>query len=130
MPATNAPHPQRPHPGSAPPRGTGWRTLILSAAYFFLILTAYYMLRPIRETMAIEKGADKLPWLMTATLVAMLVANPLYALLVSRMPRRRFVPAAQPGWQPPTGTPEWPPLLDDDPILADFLAACGNAAAH
>jgi len=52
------------------------------------------MLRPIRETMAIEKGADKLPWLMTATLVAMLVANPLYALLVSRLPRRRFVPAA------------------------------------
>lgn len=42
----------------------------------------------------------------------------------------RFVPAAQPGWQPPTGTPEWPPLLDDDPILADFLAACDNAAAH
>jgi hypothetical protein len=39
----------------------------------------------------------------------------------------RFVPAAQPGWQPPTGMPEWPPLLDDDPILADYLAACGRA---
>jgi AAA family ATP:ADP antiporter len=94
MPAMNAPLPGSPQPDSAPPRGAGWRTLLLSAAYFFLVLTAYYMLRPIRETMAIEKGADKLPWLMTATLVAMLVANPLYALLVSRLPRRRFVPAA------------------------------------
>jgi len=94
MSATNPHRPDASESGSAPPRGTGWRALLLSAAYFFLILTAYYMLRPIRETMAIEKGADKLPWLMTATLVAMLVANPLYALLVSRLPRRRFVPAA------------------------------------
>ncbi len=50
------------------------------------------MLRPIRETMAIERGADKLPWLMTATLGVMLLANPVYAFLVSRFPRRRFVP--------------------------------------
>ena len=92
MPETHpAPH-ESPGPGRE--RHAGCRTLLLSAGYFFLILTAYYMLRPIRETMAIEKGADKLPWLMTATLGAMLVANPLYALLVSRMPRRRFVPAA------------------------------------
>ncbi|MBI1302976.1 MAG: MFS transporter [Phycisphaera sp.] len=94
MSASNTHLPGAPQPGSAPPRVAGWRALLLSAAYFFLILTAYYMLRPIRETMAIERGADKLPWLMTATLVAMLVANPLYALLVSRLPRRRFVPAA------------------------------------
>ncbi len=66
--------------------------LLLAAAYFFFILTSYYMLRPIRETMAIERGADKLPWLMTATLGVMLLANPAYAFLVSRFPRRHFVP--------------------------------------
>lgn len=69
-----------------------WKVLLLSAAYFFFILSSYYMLRPIRETMAIERGADKLPWLMTATLFAMLLANPAYAFLVSRFPRRKFVP--------------------------------------
>ena len=69
-----------------------WRAVVVSGAYFFFILTSYYMLRPIRETMAIERGADKLPWLMTATLLAMLAANPAYAYLASRMPRRRFIP--------------------------------------
>lgn len=84
------------HPGSPDAGGfTGgvpWRVLLLAAAYFFFILTSYYMLRPIRETMAIERGADKLPWLMTATLVVMLLVNPAYAFLVSKFPRRRFVP--------------------------------------
>lgn len=74
--------------------GVPWGVLVVAAAYFFCALTSYYMLRPIRETMAIERGADKLPWLMTATLGAMLLANPLYAFLVSRFPRRRFVPLA------------------------------------
>jgi putative glutamine amidotransferase len=39
-------------------------------------------------------------------------------------PSRRFFPADTPGWQPPAGVPGVPSLLDDDPILADFLAAC------
>ena len=41
----------------------------------------------------------------------------------------RFAPAAKPGWQAPTGAPELPPLLDDDSILMDFLAACASPAA-
>jgi AAA family ATP:ADP antiporter len=49
-------------------------------------------MRPVRETMGIARGADKLPLLMTGTLVAMLAANPLFARLVSRLPRRRFIP--------------------------------------
>ncbi|MBL8760671.1 MAG: MFS transporter [Phycisphaerae bacterium] len=86
--------PDLPHPPDAGgfSGGVPWKVLLLSAAYFFFILTSYYMLRPIRETMAIERGADKLPWLMTATLVVMLLVNPVYAFLVSRFPRRKFVP--------------------------------------
>jgi AAA family ATP:ADP antiporter len=45
-----------------------------------------------REAFGIARGADKLPWLMTGTLLAMLAANPLYAALVSRVPRRQFIP--------------------------------------
>jgi AAA family ATP:ADP antiporter len=66
----------------------GWAT-----AYFFLLLLSFYLLRPLREAMGIARGADKLPWLMTGTLLAMLLANPLYAAMVSRWPRRRFLPA-------------------------------------
>jgi AAA family ATP:ADP antiporter len=68
------------------------RILAWAAAYFFFLLMSYYLLRPMREAFGIARGADKLPWLMTATLAAMLLANPLYAALVSRVPRRRFIP--------------------------------------
>jgi AAA family ATP:ADP antiporter len=68
------------------------RAVLWSAAFHFCLLGGYYMLRPVREAFGIERGADRLPWLMTATLVAMLLVNPLFAALVSRVPRRRFVP--------------------------------------
>lgn len=41
---------------------------------------------------------------------------------------KHFAPAAQPGWQPPVGLRDVPALLDDDPLLRDFVAACGAAA--
>jgi AAA family ATP:ADP antiporter len=67
--------------------------LLWSTATFFLLLFGYYLLRPVREAMGIARGADKLPWLMTGTLVVMALANPAFAALVSRLPRRRFIPA-------------------------------------
>ncbi|MBI4913798.1 MAG: MFS transporter [Acidobacteria bacterium] len=68
--------------------------LLLSGGYFFLLLLGYYLLRPMRETFGIARGADNLPWLMSGTLVAMLAVNPLFGALVSRFPRRRFIPGA------------------------------------
>jgi AAA family ATP:ADP antiporter len=68
------------------------RSLLLAGGYFFFLLFSFYLLRPVRETMGIARGADKLPWLMTGTMLAMFLANPLHAAIVSRMPRRRFIP--------------------------------------
>jgi AAA family ATP:ADP antiporter len=68
--------------------------LLWSALYFFLLLFGFYLLRPVREAIGIARGADKLPWLMTGTLLAMVLANPVFATLVSRLPRRRFIPLA------------------------------------
>jgi AAA family ATP:ADP antiporter len=68
--------------------------LLWSTAYFFLLLFGFYLLRPVREAIGIARGADKLPWLMTGTLLAMALANPVFATLVSRLPRRRFIPYA------------------------------------
>ncbi len=65
--------------------------VLLSAAYFFCILSAYYVIRPIRDEMGVAGGVENIPWLFTATLVAMLVAHPLFASIVSRWPRKRFV---------------------------------------
>jgi len=62
--------------------------------WFFCLLLAYYVLRPVRDTLGVEQGIDGLPWLFTATFVVMLLAVPLYSALVARMGRRRLVPIA------------------------------------
>jgi AAA family ATP:ADP antiporter len=68
------------------------KALALSAAYFFFVLLSYYLLRPVRETFGIQRGWEVLPLLMTGTLLVMLLANPLYTWLVSKTPRKQFIP--------------------------------------
>ena len=77
-------------------RATGVRpdeavTVLLSAAYFFLILSAYYVLRPIRDAMGVAGGPENLKWLFTATATVMLLLHPVFAAIVARWTRRRFV---------------------------------------
>ncbi len=59
--------------------------------YFFFLLCGYYVLRPVRDEMAIEGGVQHLPWMMTATFVALLVAAPLFGWLSARVPRDRLL---------------------------------------
>lgn len=66
--------------------------LVWSSAYFFFVLSAYYVIRPIRDEMGVAGGVERLAWLFTGTLAGMLLLHPLYARLVARLPRRRFVP--------------------------------------
>src|SRR5213080_4786400 len=70
------------------------RALWLGFIFNFLILTGYYILRPIRDSIAAGNRLETLPWMFTATLVAMLIANALFAAIVARMPRRKFIPLA------------------------------------
>jgi ATP:ADP antiporter, AAA family len=63
-----------------------------SFAYFFALLAGYYVLRPLRDQMGIAGGTKTLPWLFTATFVALLVSQPVYGALVARLPRRVFIP--------------------------------------
>jgi AAA family ATP:ADP antiporter len=65
----------------------GW-----SFGYFFFLLSGYYVLRPLRDEMGIAGGIERLPWVFTATFVAMLAAVPLYGWVAGRFARRRFVP--------------------------------------
>ncbi len=68
------------------------RALLLSFAYFFSVFASFYVLRPVRDEMGIQGGVENLPWLFTATFLAMLAAVPLFGAVVSRFPRRRSVP--------------------------------------
>jgi AAA family ATP:ADP antiporter len=63
-----------------------------SFGYFFTLLAGYYVLRPLRDQMGIAGGVRNLPWLFTATFLALLLAQPIYGALVARLPRARFIP--------------------------------------
>lgn len=65
--------------------------LFLSGLYYFLLLCAYYIIRPIRDDMGAEGGVENLAWLFTGTLVGMMILHPIYSAIVSRMPRRQFI---------------------------------------
>ena len=64
----------------------GWAFL-----YFFFLLCGYYILRPVRDEMAIQGGVQHLPWMMTATFVTLLLVTPLFGWLSARVPRYRLL---------------------------------------
>lgn len=70
-----------------------WPAFLWSFAYFFFLLCAYYVLRPVRDEMGIQGGIRNLPWLFTGTFVGMLLVTPLFGWISSRWPRRQFLPA-------------------------------------
>jgi AAA family ATP:ADP antiporter len=68
--------------------------LLLSGAYFFFVLASYYVIRPIRDEMAVVGGVENLAWMFTATLAGTLLVHPLFTWAVSRYPRKKFIPIA------------------------------------
>jgi len=73
-------------------RGGEWRAVLLSFVYFFCVLAAYYVIRPVREQLSAALGSSQLPWFYGATFVVSLALSPVFAALVSRWPRRIVVP--------------------------------------
>lgn len=69
-----------------------WRAVAWSFLYFFCVLAAYYVMRPVREQLSAAVGSTQLPWFFAATFAATLVLTPIFAWLVSRWPRRIVVP--------------------------------------
>jgi len=73
-------------------RGGEWRAVGLSFAYFFCVLAAYYVIRPVRDQLSAAVGSTQLPWFYAATFIATLALTPVFAWLVARYPRRIVVP--------------------------------------
>src|SRR5207302_1673007 len=70
------------------------RALFLAFVFNFVVLGGYYVIRPIRDEIGADRGVENLPWMYTGTLIGMLLANALYAVVVARMSRRQFIPIA------------------------------------
>jgi ATP:ADP antiporter, AAA family len=66
--------------------------LLWSFAFFFFVLCAYYIIRPLRDEMGVSLGPARLQWLFSAVFVVMLAAVPLFGWVVSSFARRRIVP--------------------------------------
>lgn len=67
--------------------------ILVAALYFFFILTALMILRPARDALGMQRGLDAVRWLFMGTLVVTLIANPFFAMLVSRYRRIVFIAA-------------------------------------
>ncbi|MDJ0750307.1 MAG: MFS transporter [Woeseiaceae bacterium] len=63
-----------------------------SFVYFFCVLSSYYIIRPIREEMAVGGGPNTIPLLFVGTFVTMIFATSIFGWVASRFPRRTFLP--------------------------------------
>jgi AAA family ATP:ADP antiporter len=63
--------------------------LAWSFLYFFALLSAYFILRPVRDALG---TAYDTRWLFLGTFLCMLALTPLYGALVAHIPRRKFLP--------------------------------------
>jgi AAA family ATP:ADP antiporter len=70
-----------------------WPRLLIAFVYFFFLLGGYFMLRPIRGTVA-SNNADILHLLYSGTFLTMLAIVPVFGFLVSRYRRGQFIPAS------------------------------------
>jgi AAA family ATP:ADP antiporter len=66
--------------------------LVAAFLYNFLLFTAYYILRPLRDSMGVAGGVENLDDLFGWTLVGMLVAVPVYGWISGRFRRAVFLP--------------------------------------
>jgi AAA family ATP:ADP antiporter len=67
--------------------------LLVSAFYFFCVLTALQVLRPARDAIGMRGGLDEVRWLFIGTALATLGVNPMFGWLVSRFNRLFFISA-------------------------------------
>ncbi len=99
--------PMTPAPSSKPSVGTGLVAhvrslvqveaaeiagLVWSAAYFFFVLAAYYIVRPIREEMGVRVGREGLNVLFTAVFFVMIAAVPVFGWVATRFKRSAVIP--------------------------------------
>ena len=63
---------------------------LLGSFLFFLVLSSWYVLRPVRNEMAVA-NVDDLPYLLAAGAIAMLLINPIYSWVVSKTNLRKII---------------------------------------
>jgi ATP:ADP antiporter, AAA family len=68
------------------------RAVVLAFMCNFVLLGSYYILRPVRDTVATLVGVGQLQNLFSATFLGTLLASPIYAMLAARLSLTRLLP--------------------------------------
>jgi AAA family ATP:ADP antiporter len=74
-------------------RSGEWPALILSFLYFFLLLAAYYVLRPVRDGLVAGLDVGEIKYLVIAVFVVMLAIAPLFGFAMAHVPRKKLLPS-------------------------------------
>lgn len=69
------------------------KPLLLAMAFFFTLLCAYYLLRPLRDAYG-AADPERLRWLFLGTFAVTMLVQPAFGALVSRFGRPRIVPGS------------------------------------
>ena len=69
-----------------------WPALLWSFAFFYCVLCAYYILRPVRDAMGVTVGPDYQKWLFSIVFLVMLAAVPIFGWVVSTFAKRQVLP--------------------------------------
>ncbi|NQX95997.1 MAG: MFS transporter, partial [Erythrobacter sp.] len=68
--------------------------VLLSGGCFFLLLFGYFLLRPIREAMGVQRSMRDLQWLFLVTCGVSLIVTLAFGGVVARFDRKRFITIA------------------------------------
>ena len=68
------------------------RATLLSFGFVFLLMTAYFILRPLRDAMSSDWSDPELSWLWTSTFFFSFIAVTLYSAIISRVKLKYVVP--------------------------------------
>lgn len=68
------------------------RATLLSFAFVFLLMAAYFILRPVRDAMSSDWSDEELSWLWTGTFFFSVLAVVLYGAIIPRVRFQRLVP--------------------------------------
>ena len=67
------------------------KALLVSCLYFYLVLCAYYIFRPIRNEMTIANGIENIQWLLLLSMLVLIAVMPIFGWITGRFKTRQFM---------------------------------------
>jgi len=67
------------------------KNTLIAGSFFFCVLYSLFVMRPFRSAMAAQIGTSDLTYFLLIVVLVMLLANPIYSLIVSRVKESRLV---------------------------------------